>query len=865
MPVTKRTTIFIGNSQSDSKQCPTEEFPKEFAKRRRSNIMLNITLLILTTITVFILAMRKSPLLYWTIASTALSLILLAQLITDGSLLAGLVTLLSVMASIMLGALHYRSFRRNIVIKPIYSAIRKNFPKISETEEAALSAGTVSWDAELFSGSPDWQKLKNIPPIELTQEEQAFLDGPTEQLCKLIDDWDIRHTQHDIPASVWEFIKQQGFLGMLIAREHGGLGFSAQAQSLIIGKISSRNPDIAIVVMVPNSLGPGELVEKYGTLQQKNHYLPRLAKGDEIPCFALTGPTSGSDAATMRDIGIICKQQWDGKETLGIELSWDKRYITLAPVATVLGLAFHLYDPNHLLGTEEDIGISLALVPTDHKGVEIGRRHLPSGTAFPNGPTSGDKVFIPMSWIIGGQQQLGKGWLMLMECLSTGRAISLPATSTAAVKTTLRHSTAYATIRKQFGLSIGKMEGIEEPLARMTENAYLVEAARAMTASLVNSGEKPAVISALLKYQSTEKMRQSISDAMDIHGGKAIIDGPSNYLQSAYQAVPVGITVEGANILTRTLITFSQGALRCHPWLLKETRALQHKSRIQGIKQFEEALGGHLAYGLSNFFGALFHNLTGGWLAYAPPKQEHTAKWYRQLDRSSKSFALVTDLTVGILAGNLKRKQKISGRLADALSELYFLSAILKRFEDDGQPKEDLVFVNYCAQNCLYRFQEALRGVIDNFPVRPARILLRLTVFPLGARRIPASDHDGHKIVRAASLPGEARDRLTRHMFLSDDINDPTGILEHTMCKVIATEEMTKKIERAVRDGIISRNHTNDWFGEAVSKGVLNPNEAKQLRELETLVHKVISVDDFDVGAVTPHYASDTASPIVAA
>ncbi len=827
--------------------------------------MLNITVFFLTLTAAFILAMKKASLKIWTTLSILVSFFLLTQLITNGGLFAGALTLLSLFVSLGLASLNHRAFKRNYIVKPLYTALRKNFPKISETEEAALSAGTVSWDAELFSGSPDWKKLKNIRPITLSSEEQAFLDGPTEQLCKMIDDWDIRHTQHDIPAPIWQFIKEQGFLGMLIARDHGGLGFSAQAQSLIIGKISSRNPDIAIVVMVPNSLGPGELVEKYGTLAQKNHYLPRLARGEEVPCFALTGPTSGSDAATMRDIGTICKQQWEGKETLGIEVSWQKRYITLAPMATVLGLAFHLYDPDHILGEEENIGISLALIPTDHKGVEIGRRHLPSGTAFPNGPTSGDKVFIPMSWVIGGEQQLGKGWRMLMECLSTGRAISLPATSTAAVKTTLRHTTAYATIRKQFGLSIGKMEGIEEPLARMVENAYLVEAARAMTASLVDSGEKPAVISALLKYQSTEKMRQSISDAMDIHGGRAIIDGPSNYLQSAYQAVPVGITVEGANILTRSLITFSQGALRCHPWLLKETRALQHKSRIQGVKAFEKALNGHLVYGLANSFGALFHNATGGWLASAPDGQKDTAYWYKQLDRSSKSFAFITDLTVGILAGTLKRKQKISGRLADALSELYFLSATLKRFEDDGSPEADLIFVNYTAQNCLYRFQEALRGVIDNFPAIAARPLMRIVVFPLGARRVPASDKDGHTIVKAASLPGEVRNRLTRDMFISDDVNDPTGILEHTLVKVIETETIAKKLERAVHDGLIMRNHTSDWFAEAVSKNILKPHEAKQLSELEALVEHVIAVDDFAPNEVLPHYNTTSNTPIVAA
>ncbi len=824
-----------------------------------------IALFILTTVTTFTLAMKKASLKYWTVASLGLSLLLFLQLLSAGGILIGLLSLIAAISAVFLLLLNIPVIRRDIFVKPVYGAIRKNFPKISDTEDAALAAGTVSWDAELFSGAPNWKVLKNIPAITLTDEEQAFLDGPTDHLCAMIDDWDIRHTRRDIPPAVWQFIKEQGFLGMLIAKEHGGLGFSAQAQSLIIGKISARNPDIAIIVMVPNSLGPGELVEKYGTLAQKNHYLPRLAKGQEIPCFALTGPTSGSDAATMRDIGIVCKQEWEGKEVLGVSVSWKKRYITLAPVATVLGLAFDLQDPDHLLSETEQIGITLALIPTKHKGVEIGRRHLPSGTAFPNGPTTGENVFIPMSWIIGGEQQLGQGWRMLMECLSTGRAISLPATSTAATKATLRHTTAYATIRKQFGLSIGRMEGIEEPLARMVENAYLVEAARAMTAALVTTGEKPAVISALLKYQSTEKMRESISDAMDIHGGKAIIDGPGNYLQSAYQAVPVGITVEGANILTRTLITFSQGALRCHPFLLKETRAMQHSDKKQGLKDFDNALGGHLSYGLANSFGAFFHNISAGKFASQPDNQTQTAHWYQQLDRSAKSFAFITDITVGILAGSLKRKQKISGRLADALSELYFLSTILKRFEDDGCLQEDLIFVDYCAQNCLYRFQTALSGVIENFPVKAVRLLLRSVIFPLGARRKPASDYAGHTIVKAASAPGAIRDRLTRHMFVSHDTDDITGILEHTLLKVVAVEELTKKVEKAVRKGVLSRHHNNDWFEEAVNKGVLTTVEAKQLKELEHLIDKVISVDDFDAQEVIPHYRNALASSVVAA
>jgi acyl-CoA dehydrogenase len=754
----------------------------------------------------------------------------------------------------ILAALSVPAVRHRLVITPAYNALEKIMPRVSDTEREALEAGTIGWDAELFSGDPDWSRLRDVAPMSLSKDERAFLDGPTDELCRMLDDWDIRHTRKDIPDEVWEFITKNGFLGMLISKDHGGLGFSPQAQSLIIGKIASRCPDAAVVVMVPNSLGPGELIERYGTDEQKSKYLKRLAKGKEIPCFALTGPTSGSDAAAMRDIGIVCKDSFEGKETLGIRLTWDKRYITLGPKATLLGLAFQLYDPDGLLEKGEDIGITVALIPTDHKGVEIGRRHLPGGVAFPNGPNWGKDVFVPMDWVVGGATGVGQGWRMLMECLAEGRAISLPATSTSAVKALLRNSTAYARIRKQFGWPIAFMEGIEEPLARLVETAYVCEAGRSVTASMVSAGEKPSVISALLKYQTTERMRQAVNDAFDIHGGRAICDGPSNYLQSAYQAMPVAITVEGANILTRTLITFAQGALRSHPWLYKEVEALQNEDRERGLADFEDAFCGHVSFAMANIFGALFHNLTGGHLASAPSHAGATTRWYKQLARSARNFALIADLTVASLGGGLKVKQKITGRLADALSELYLLSCILKRYEDDGQPASDLKIVDYCAVNCLYNFQQALKGVIDNFPITPVRLILRPLVFPLGARKRPASDRLGKEIVRAALQPGEVRDRLTRDIFITDDPADLQGLLEHTLTKVINNEDADKKLEKAVRKGIIKRTHTNDWIADAEKQNVISGDEAKALKELEELVARVIAVDHFDPAEVTPHF-----------
>ena len=628
--------------------------------------MAAVVLLILALGGFLALGMMRAPLWGWTAAVGLLTL-----LATSGS--SGFWASIVWLPFIGLALLSIPSIRRSLIIAPVFGQIRKILPKVSDTEAQALEAGTVGFDAELFSGTPDWEKLRSIPPIQLSAEEQAFLDGPTEQLCRMISDWQVRHALREIPDEIWDFVKAHGFLGMLISKEHGGLGFSAQAQSLILGKIASRSPDVVTIVMVPNSLGPGELIEKYGTDEQKHYYLPRLAKGEEVPCFSLTGPTSGSDAATMRDIGHVTRGIHQGKDTLGIRLSWEKRYITLGPKATLVGLAFRLFDKDDLLGKGEDIGITLALIPADHPGVNIGRRHLPSGAAFPNGPNWGSDVFIPMDWVIGGAAMAGNGWRMLMECLSAGRAISLPSSATAGAKTMLRVTSAYARIRKQFGLPVSRMEGVEEPLVRIVETAYVNEAARAMTAAMVARGEKPSVISALMKYQTTEKMRRAVNDAMDIHGGRGICDGPSNYLQSAYQMVPVGITVEGANILTRTLITFAQGALRSHPYLYKEVQAAQNPDRQRGLDAFENAFNNHIAFSLSNATGGFVHNLTGGAFVSAPDGALRMSHWYRQLGRACRSFAFVADLTVALLGGGLKTKQKITGRMADALSELYML------------------------------------------------------------------------------------------------------------------------------------------------------------------------------------------------
>jgi acyl-CoA dehydrogenase len=809
----------------------------------------NLIFVLIALTAFFVLAMSRASLRAWAIAVAIFTLSLQIGLGFP------LWTFLGWLAAGLLFAASIPDIKRKYITLPAYRALKGVMPAISETEREALEAGTTGWDAELFSGTPDFAKLRRVPPITLTDEERAFLDGPTMELCKRLSDWRIRHELHDVPDDIWRFVCDNGFLGMLISKEHGGLGFSAQAQSLILGKISSKSPDGVTIVMVPNSLGPGELIEKYGTEEQKAHYLPRLAHGEEIPCFALTGPFSGSDAASMRDVGVVTKGIHDGKETLGVKLTWDKRYITLAPKATLLGLAFRLFDPDNHLGKGEDVGITLALIPTDHAGVEIGRRHLPAGAAFPNGPTKGRDVFVPIDSIIGGPERAGQGWRMLMSCLAAGRSISLPATSAAAAKAMALRSTAYARIRKQFGLPIGFMEGVEEPLARLVENAYGLEAARAVTASMVSVGEKPAVISALLKYLSTERMRQSVNDALDIHGGRGICDGPSNYIQAAYQMVPVGITVEGANILTRTLITFAQGALRSHPYLFAEIEALQDNDRERGIETFEKTFDEHRAFLFSNAAGALFHNLTIGSFAAAPQNAGEMTRWWRQLSRAARSFALVADLTVALLGGSLKVKQKITGRMADALAELYLLSTILKRYEDDGRPAGDRLIVDYCARNCLARFDAALRGVIDNFPVRWAAWLMGPLVLPYGVRR-PARDKAGKDIVRLALQPGAFRDRLTRDIFTGDG-DEGTGLLEQTLVKVVACAEAEKKLERAIRKGEVKRFYNNDWIKEAEAKGVLSAEEARDLAELRDMIARAIAVDDFAAAELAREQTTD--------
>jgi acyl-CoA dehydrogenase len=802
-------------------------------------------LLVLSVVAFFVLAIRQSPLWQWALAALVIGV--LAMLRPDDGLtfstsVAGWI--FALLPAVVLGLLVLGPIRRAVLTGPAYKLVKAILPRISRTEQEALDAGTVGWDAEIFSGRPDWDKLLDIRKPDLSEEEQAFLDGPCEEVCAMIDDWDTRHNRMDLSPEVWQFLKDKGFLGMLIGKEHGGLGFSAQAQSQVVSKIASRSVAAGITIMVPNSLGPGELLEKYGTPEQQGKYLHRLAKGQEVPCFALTGPHAGSDAAGMRDVGVVTFGDYEGKSVLGVRLSWDKRYITLAPVATLLGIAFNLYDPDNHLGKGEEVGITLALVPANYPGVNIGRRHYPARSAFMNGPTSGTDVFVPMDFLIGGPEYAGQGWRMLMECLATGRAISLPAIGTISIKAALRTTSAYARIRRQFGIAIGIMEGVGEGMARLVKSAYQFEAARSVTAAIVDDGQKPAVISAALKYRTTDEMRHRVNDAMDIHGGRAIQDGPSNYLFSGFANVPVAITVEGANILTRTLITFAQGALRAHPYLLKEVEAAQNPDRKAGLMAFDTAFSGHIGFILRNVVASFFHNLTFGRFA-STPVQHELKGWYRQLHRYAQSFALAGDWTVAFLGGDLKRKQMLSGRMADAFSELYLLSTALKRFEDDGRMPEDIAIIDAIARDRIAGVEKALGEVIDNFPNPFMRFALNFFIFPLGRHARPARDRDNFRLARSVLGQSVLRDRLTRGVYVTFDPNDRTGMLEDALTKVEAAAEIEKKFFRAIKKGIIDRRLDRDAIEDAIAAGVLTAEEAQIMRVADEATDRVIKVDDF--------------------
>jgi acyl-CoA dehydrogenase len=822
--------------------------------------MLDIAVFAAVTIAVLMaLAYFQAPILLWTIAAGLMLGSWAAAFAWPGTAIGIVFGIVAALAVI----LNVNFLRRKILSDPVLAVFRRILPDMSQTEKEAIDAGTVWWDADLFSGKPDWSKMLAIPRPTLTAEEQAFVDGPCEEVCAMTNDWEVTHERYDLPPQVWQFLKDKGFFGMIIPKKYGGLGFSALAHSAVVLKLSTRSNALGVSVMVPNSLGPAELLLHYGTDAQKNHYLPRLAKGLEIPCFALTSPEAGSDAASIPDYGVVCKGTYQGKEVLGMRVTWDKRYITLGPVATLLGLAFRLYDPERLLGDKVDLGITCALVPTSHPGVNIGRRHLPLNAAFQNGPNSGRDVFMPLDWIIGGRDYAGKGWMMLMGCLAAGRSISLPTSSAGGAKALARVTGAYARVRSQFKTPIGKLEGVEEALGRIAANAYMMDAVRTMTAGAVDLGEKPAVISAIAKYHMTERARACVNDAMDIHGGKGICLGPDNWVGRGYQVMPVGITVEGANILTRTLIIFGQGAIRCHPYVLREMRAAKEMTGTAASIEFDDAFTSHIGHTISNGVRAFVHGITSSRLGQTPrdgaPETRH---YYRFASRLASAFAFLADVSMLAMGGALKRKEKISGRLGDVLSMLYLLSATLKRYEDQGRPKEDLPMIRWVVRDLVYRAQEAIDGILSNFPVKSLATFLRFVIFPLGMSFRPPLDSRNRESAQILLEPGAARDRLSEGMYLPKGETDPTAVLEAAFLASIACEPVDEKLRKAVKKGKIIPQPGIDLSSLALQGGIITAEEQALWQRKEALRKNVIKVNDFpqdfgraEIGAKLAHEA----------
>ena len=783
-----------------------------------------------------VLAYQRASLMIFTLAAAAALFMC--------SLISGVSDLVWVLFFAIAVPLNVSSFRQQYLSTLMLRLYRSIMPEMSRTEREAIAAGTTWWEADLFRGAPDWQKLHNYPMPRLTAEEQAFLDGPVETACRMASDHEICHDLADLPADLWQYLKDNGFFAMIIKKEYGGLEFSAYAQSRVLQKLSGVSSVLSSTVGVPNSLGPGELLQHYGTREQKDHYLPRLAKGLEVPCFALTSPEAGSDAGSIPDRGVVCKGTWQGEEVLGMRITWNKRYITLAPVATVLGLAFKLDDPDGLLGDEKELGITCALIPTDIDGVDIGRRHFPLNVMFQNGPTRGEDVFVPLDFIIGGAEMAGKGWQMLVECLSVGRGITLPSNSTGGIKTLALASGAYSRIRRQFKLPIGQMEGIEEPLARIGGNAYLMDGVTALTTGAIDLGEKPSVISAIVKYHLTDRMQRCVIDAMDIHGGKGICLGPNNYLGRGYQGAPIAITVEGANILTRSMIIYGQGAIRCHPFVLAEMEAAAMSDDKQALHHFDKAVFSHIGFAISNFFRSFWLGLSNSRFSAAPVTDD-TRGYYQQMNRLSSNLALLSDVAMASLGGDLKRKERVSARLGDILSQLYLCSAALKRFNDEGRQQADLPLLHWSVQDSLYKAQQALLTLLDNFPNKGIGLAMKLVTLPFGANLKAPSDRLDHQVAQLLQSPSITRDRLGYGQYMTNEPGNPVGIQEQTLLDIIAVEPLVARIGQA-KGQRLPFIFLDKIAEEGLALGAINDHEASLLRKAEAGRLAAINVDDFD-------------------
>ena len=739
--------------------------------------------------------------------------------------------------------LNIAKLRILLITNPLSILFRRMLPPISRTEKEALEAGTVWWDGEIFSGRPDWQMLLSMPPSRLTAEEEAFLAGPVEELCRMLNDWRITEEYRDLPSDVWRFIRENRFFAMIIPKKYGGLEFSAAAHSRVIVKIASRSYTAAITVMVPNSLGPAELLLRYGSEAQKNYYLPRLSSGEEIPCFALTSPEAGSDAASIPDTGVVCRGIYNGEERLGVNLNWDKRYITLGPVATLIGLAFRLLDPSHLLGNDAEPGITLAMVPASLPGITVGNRHDPLGVPFQNGPIQGKDVFIPIELIVGEKLGAGQGWGMLMECLAAGRSISLPALSTGQAKQAARAVGAYARVRRQFRLPIGNFEGISEVLTGIAVNTYLLESVRSLTCAALDNGERPAVVSAIAKYHSTELFRKVAEDSMDVLGGRGISLGPRNLVARFHQCAPIGITVEGANILTRSMIIFGQGLLRAHPYLKREILAISDPDRVKGGREFDRLLGEHVGHFLANAARSTLMAI----LPLLPPGQKGGPldPYIRKADGFCAGFALAADLALLTIGRDLKRMESISGRLADILGNLYMISAVIKSFEESNRPGEELPLARLCFEKCLESIRGGFAGLIKNLPNRPAAWFLRVCVFPLGRSIGGNDDRLSRKVSSLLMTPSPARDRLTSGIYLPKSIDDPMAQMEDALSKVVAAESIEERLRKAVKDGKLAAGAELEMLEAGVNAGIITRDEAAIVWNASKARKEAIRVDDF--------------------
>jgi acyl-CoA dehydrogenase len=738
--------------------------------------------------------------------------------------------------------LQVRPIRCALFSKPIMRVFRKVMPSMSDTERAALLAGNVSWEGQLFSGRPDWQVLADKPMSKLSADEQAFMDGPVEELCAMISDWDVTHKEVGVPQNILDFLARHGFFGMIIPKEYGGLQFSAYGHAQVIVKVGTASTAVSTVISVPNSLGPAELLLHYGTDEQKNYYLPRLAKGQEIPCFALTSPHAGSDAAgSMQDYGEVCRAEFEGKEQLCIRLNWSKRYITLCPIATLLGLAFKLYDPDKLLGDENDLGITCALIPVTTPGVETGRRHYPLTSAFPNGPTQGEDVIIPLDWVIGGQEQVGNGWTMLMQCLAAGRAISLPSMATGGVKKAVFTSGVYAQVREQFNVPIGTFDGIQAALATVGGHAFMMDALRTFVLSDLDEGYQASVASAIAKAYVTEWGREAIVAAMDIHGGKAICMGPSNYLAQSYIESPISITVEGANILTRSLIIFGQGLIRCHPYLYDEMESCRGNDRA-ALRAFDKAFFAHGGYIISNVVRSFFFGLTGG-RGISTTGGKHK-RYMQKISRYCAALGLLSDVSMAVLGGKLKRMERLSERMGAVVGHLYAASAVL-HFAKNHPELDCDAFVGWSMKTLIAETKKNIVAFLHNFPNRAMGRCLRFWIFPLGLHLKKPSDREEAKLAMALQSDTPVRTQLIDILYRTASPKNPIGEFDETLRQLHALAPLEKQLKQAVKDQTITGHTYAQRVADAVEKQLITPEQAEELNALDKRRMAIINVDDF--------------------